>query len=138
MKQPMIFLLAFLLLSPLMFSQSVQKHELVKRFSESDPLKLGEEIVFDDFSVKFIKVISDSRCPESVTCIWAGEAEVLLGITFNRSYFEQQITVTGKASEILESGNFRISLEYLDPYPVTPKKILTQEYSIGLQLVTAP
>lgn len=138
MKQTLIFLTAFLVFGPPMFSQATEKNEVVNTLAESDSMKLGEELLLEDISIKFIKVISDSRCPESVTCIWEGEAEVLLGINFNQAYFEKQVVVKGSTSEVLEMGNLQLSLLYLDPYPVTPKKINPKDYSLGLQLNIAP
>jgi len=43
-------------------------------------ISLGETISIDNFQVKFVKVLEDSRCPKEVTCIWAGRAKVLVEI----------------------------------------------------------
>lgn len=117
-----------------MFAQGAQKSEV----AEMDSLKLGEEKIFGDISVEFIKVISDSRCPESVACIWEGEAKILLGTNFNRNYFERQVTISGRTSEVLELGEIKFSSLQLDPYPATPKKITPKEYSLGFLLDIAP
>ena len=72
--------LLFFLLLPLLFyySNSSVEHEL-KLF------ELGSSIIIDynssvinneeGVSLQFIDVISDSRCPKGVECVWAGEAE---------------------------------------------------------------
>jgi hypothetical protein len=44
-------------------------------------LREGQSGAFGDFAIKLIDVTNDSRCPEGVTCIWAGE--VVMTITFN-------------------------------------------------------
>lgn len=138
MEKQIFTLFAILLFSPLMFPQGAQSKMVEKTLTEIDSLQLGEELLHGDISVKFIRVISDSRCPKSVACIWEGEAEILLGITFNRNYFEKHLTVTGSTSEVLEIRNSQISVLYLNPYPVRPKKINPTEYFLGLHLDTAP
>ncbi|MCF4100764.1 hypothetical protein L1I30_03695 [Gillisia sp. M10.2A] len=44
-------------------------------------LKTGEGFQMKSTAVIFKEVISDSRCPQNVTCIWAGEAKILIEIT---------------------------------------------------------
>ncbi|MEG9327365.1 hypothetical protein V6B16_05425 [Salinimicrobium catena] len=134
MKQLVIILSVLFNSSPLMFAQGAQNIKI----AEMDSLKLGEEKIFGNISVEFIRVISDSRCPESVACIWEGEAKILLGINFNRNYSEKQVTISGRTSKILELGEIKFSILQLDPYPVTPKKITPKEYSLGSILDTAP
>ena len=40
--------------------------------------------VGNDYEMKISKIISDSRCPEGVTCIWAGEVQLELEIYKNQ------------------------------------------------------
>jgi YbbR domain-containing protein len=39
--------------------------------------------VGNDYEMKITKIVSDSRCPEGVTCIWAGEVQLELKIYRN-------------------------------------------------------
>lgn len=41
--------------------------------------------VGNEYEMKISKIISDSRCPEGVTCIWAGEVELELEIYKNQN-----------------------------------------------------
>lgn len=43
-------------------------------------LELGETGQSDGLTITFATVLGDSRCPEGVECIWAGEASVRLVI----------------------------------------------------------
>lgn len=45
--------------------------------------------VTNDLSFKIEKIISDSRCPEGVQCVWAGEVNLLLGVYENNSKTEE-------------------------------------------------
>lgn len=83
-------------------------------------LKPGKMVSFGDKSIEFIKVISDSRCPREVTCVWAGEATVLVGIYENGKLIERKEVTLQPRKEILElfsANNKLISAYSLDPYP---------------------
>ena len=64
---------------------SAQDSTLVK--SETPKMLIGlaegNSYTHELVTVKFIKVIQDSRCPKNVMCIRAGETEVLIGIYKN-------------------------------------------------------
>jgi len=135
MKKHVIFLLV-LIFSSILYSQEPEYIEIVKVLNAGGELEIGQEIINDKTSIKFIKVISDSRCPEKVECIWQGEAEVLLGITINENYVEKKIVISGKLGRILKFENLDILISYLDPYPTTTEKTNPEEYCLGLKLVT--
>lgn len=40
--------------------------------------------VSNDYEMKITKIISDSRCPEGVNCIWAGEVQLEIEIYKNQ------------------------------------------------------
>ncbi|WP_338375995.1 hypothetical protein [uncultured Flavobacterium sp.] len=40
--------------------------------------------VGNDYEMKISKIISDSRCPEGVSCVWAGEVQLELEIYKNQ------------------------------------------------------
>jgi len=47
-----------------------------------------------------LKSVSDSRCPEGVTCIWAGEVAVVVEVYNNRQFVEENlITFNAKNRE---------------------------------------
>ncbi|WP_410654410.1 hypothetical protein [Amycolatopsis sp. lyj-112] len=47
---------------------------------ETVVLKAGEtaEVASKDVSIRFARLVSDSRCPEGMVCVWAGEAVISL------------------------------------------------------------
>lgn len=64
-------------------------HAVLMRGQESEPSEyntwnaqfcIGDSLLFGEKSIKFKKLISDSRCPkgDAITCIWAGEVIVLM------------------------------------------------------------
>ena len=70
-------------------------------------------------------ILKDSRCPEDVTCIWAGEVSVLVKV-YNNEEFVEEKTLTFN-SKYTEENNLWFSRYYLHgiksvevlPYPKT-------------------
>ena len=67
--------------------------------------KLGQEFTLapgqsaavagEPLKVKFLEVISDSRCPTGAVCIWQGESSCLLEVTYNQSAYRKTLTQPG-------------------------------------------
>lgn len=85
-------------------------------------------------SVRFLKVVEDSRCPKGVNCVWAGAVTIKI-----------QVAKAGKTSKILElstlkdreTANFegkRITLIRVTPYPEAGKKIEPGSYVLTLKI----
>jgi hypothetical protein len=72
--------------------------------------------VGNDYEMKISKIISDSRCPEGVSCIWAGEVQLELEIYKNQK-LEKSETLSIN-SKMLEQ-NKKFFAEYIS----TDKKV---------------
>jgi len=122
-------------------------------------LCIGDLMQLGDKSIKFKKVVSDSRCPkaEGITCVWAGEVRVLVGlyedgkfkgdkIITGSNILAEEIYVDGEMKEdkIVTSSNISIAeffnMENLviksiivSPYPRSGK-ISPAEYSLSLKI----
>lgn len=72
-----IILALILLLNISVFSQKTEKPLKFVKFTQKIIKKRGTQLVFK-------KLINDSRCPENVNCIWAGECEIQVAIYKNR------------------------------------------------------
>jgi hypothetical protein len=57
------------------------------RLGQEFNLRVGQqaEVEGGRFRVRFASVVNDSRCPPDVTCVWAGNAEVLIEAEAGRS-----------------------------------------------------
>lgn len=110
-----------------------------EKISYESLLATGELFSFENKSIKFKKVISDSRCPKDVTCIWAGEAKVLIAVLENGKEVEEKIIslkqTEGFSFGFSDSKNV-YSLDALDlyPYPTSTHKIKDSEYCLKIQL----
>ena len=56
--------------------------------------------VGNDYEMKISKIISDSRCPEGVSCIWEGQVEMTVGVYKGRELVEEKdLIVNSKTIE---------------------------------------
>jgi hypothetical protein len=82
---------------------------------------LGETVQFENASVKFIKVLEDSRCPKDVTCVWAGQARLLVEVTEKGKASREVELLFGGASKNILFSEEGLTLKgmSLTPYPVS-------------------
>ncbi len=95
---------------------------------ESTEAKVGEKILSSGVYITPVEVLSDSRCPEDVVCVWAGELK-LKTIVFvdSASFSEQEVVFTlGVPSDI--EGR-RVTLVDASPNPRTDRVISPSEYT---------
>lgn len=136
MKYPLVIALLFFSCS--MLAQEPKDSVEVKMFSSN--LQKGELLQFGDKSIKFLEVISDSRCPKEVTCVWAGEAKLLVGVFQNGKLIKEMVVSSSPSN-----GSHNIPLNFssegiaysisgleLYPYPTTSAKIPEGEYSLKI------
>lgn len=114
-------------------------------FSQVEPgivsLDFGGVAHFEDVSIEFVEVISDSRCPKNVNCIRAGEAEVLIAIFRNGTFshnkklvFHASGLVNEKQVQLFNTDYLNIQGLALYPYPVGVGRIIDETYYLDLQI----
>jgi len=118
---------------------SLNAQEQPAKVSFESLLSPGEFLSFENKSIRFKEVISDSRCPKDVTCIWAGEAKVLVEVLENGKRVEEKIISLRDAANFSFSfadSDIRYSLNALDlyPYPSAKHKIDASEYCLRIKL----
>ncbi|TQD40609.1 hypothetical protein [Haloflavibacter putidus] len=85
-------------------------------------LPLGESVFLQNqYSIKFEKVIQDSRCPTNVDCVWPGEAKILLHLKKDGLLQEKkEIKLAGNNKmHSFSYGNKEIKIYNLAPYPAS-------------------
>ncbi len=125
-----IFMFCVFFLPVLAFAQGEKDSAMVERVKLDIDLEVGQDLLFGQTKVRFLKVISDSRCPRQVTCIWAGEAKVLLGIELKGEYFEREVVISGSGAELPLAEDFLMQVSHLRPYPETAKGIDPRQYCL--------
>lgn len=98
-------------------------------------LAIGQQalITGENLRIRFEAVVGDSRCPQDVTCPWAGE--VTCTILVSRGNTSSPLSLTepglssGYATERYQEYEFRFHVE---PYPRASQAIPANEYRLKL------
>ena len=101
-----------------------------------ESLCAGDVMQLGDKGIKFKKVVSDSRCPKNVTCVWAGEVKILIEFYEDGKLKGEKIVAgsNNSISEFFKNEEIEISQLNVYPYPETSSKILPEEYSVSIQI----
>ena len=100
-------------------------------------LRAGQVVTLEGgrLSVRFVRVASDSRCPVDVSCVWAGNAEVLLEVGGSRRG-KRTLSLNTNASPERPGegryGRYTLKLTGLAPQPRSNKKIAPGQYTATL------
>lgn len=104
-------------------------------------VEFARKIAIDTtLEVEFVKVLSDSRCPKNVQCVWAGEAKILVKIYRNGVFdSEQELTISSRviAATILEKLSSKLTTMkaiHLFPYPDIAVETSKNDYYIEFSI----
>lgn len=93
--------------------------EQLAPLGDSVTLEVGQTAIFDDrgVAVTFVRLVEDSRCPIGVTCVWEGDAAVLVRVDTDAESTEEVLhtTLDPRTATI---GAFVIELLEVLPHPV--------------------
>jgi hypothetical protein len=109
----------------------------VARVGREFKIKVGQQVTFrrEGLRIRFAAVENDSRCPAGLTCVWAGDAEVLLEVSMRGGGRKRLKLHTTRSRQDAEEGKYRryrIKLMELGPYPRSDQKITAGEYTATL------
>lgn len=106
-------------------------------FGQDIQLAPKEQAVYrqPDLTVEFVKVVSDSRCPRDVTCVWAGEVKVELSIRIGAAEAMQREVTMEQSTTV---GGFRVSLVQVEPERTSSREISPEEYRVTLRVEQLP
>lgn len=88
-----LLLLAFVLLSSAATAQNIRYKTITQT---SCVKKKGYRLLLK-------QVVSDSRCPEGVTCVWAGEARFVVSVYKDKKFVEEVTLSTTNREQNLET-----------------------------------
>jgi hypothetical protein len=100
-------------------------------------IRVGRRVTLkgEGLRLRFVSVDGDSRCPEGVTCVWAGDAEVLLEADVRgggRKRLKLHTNANPQTKEEDGYRRYRVKLVGLSPYPRSGRKIAPGEYTATL------
>jgi len=92
-------------------------------------IKFGESITLEKgkLTIKFKSLVGDSRCPQGVVCVWAGNAEVILEVSKNEIDLN---TALDPKEQVV--GDYNIQLRDVIPYPKAGEELKPEDYSIKI------
>lgn len=99
-------------------------------------LRAGEiaSVGTDGLMIAFRRVDGDSRCPSDVTCVWSGDATVVLDVTVGRVAWTAAQVHTHVEPRATDYREYRITLVDLSPVPVSTRSIAAGDYSATLEV----
>lgn len=97
-------------------------------------LKVGQEALIrpGGLKVRFERVLEDSRCPEGVNCIWAGNARIAVGLGKaggKPTSVELNTEVEPRRQSYLQ---YEVKLLGLSPRPKEGQRVDEKSYSVTL------
>jgi hypothetical protein len=97
-------------------------------------IKFGRQVVIktEGLRISFTNVIEDSRCPEGVQCIWAGNGKISLKLNKGRRRSMNMTLNTGLDPRQNSYGGYEIKLVELSPYPKEGAAIKKRNYVVKL------
>jgi hypothetical protein len=100
---------------------------------EPFPLALGQtaRVRPGGLELTFQAVVSDSRCPVDVTCVWAGEARLRLKVSGTGAPPEE-LELSTLEGEPARLGGFGIEVLGLDPVPRSGVELDPATYELRL------
>lgn len=141
MNKPLMFILAIIFVlivgavifryqfrSPLDESVSIPQGEVPREASqrEKEMLATGEKMSVGAFTVEFVSVIEDSRCPEGVDCVQPGD--VTIKILVEEPSLKKEYTLSPLRRFPLSVGEHYLRLERVDPMRKPNEKIKSKDY----------
>lgn len=92
----------------------------------------------ESLSIELVKVLSDSRCPKNVQCVWAGEAQLLVNIYKKGQKVQQEkltihpTAVQENVLQLVSSKLTKTTAINLWPYPNGIDKVELGNYCLEL------
>jgi hypothetical protein len=83
-------------------------------------VRAGQEVTVaaHKLKIKFVAVREDSRCPQGVQCIWAGNARIAVTLSRARAKAANVELNTMTGAREIAYGNYTVELASLAPHPV--------------------
>jgi len=128
---------AFILLLVAILLSIAACREIKVSLGQEFSLGIGESALIqgEELQIKFLRVVTDSRCPRGVTCIWEGEVSCMVEITYQESLHQLRLTEPGLTNWPQEEAfkQYRIAF-HVEPYPEAGIDIAEDEYRLLLRV----
>lgn len=121
--------LLFLLIISLTLSCQNSTSSIQPKLGEEFKIEFGKQLTIpaEGINIQFNDVLVDSRCPEGVTCVWAGNAEIIIQLNDTEGNLN-----TYETPKQIQISEYKIQLLSLNPYPKENVKLEDKDYSAKL------
>ena len=129
-----VFVVLLTVISSFAFAQKKATQEYSKVKQNSCINGKGYQLVLKE-------VLADSRCPEGVTCVWAGEVSAVVSVYKDSEWVENKTLVfSGKNDNInmqwivqyLNENQKTINIISIEPHPKAGKLIKPKDYYLQI------
>jgi len=99
-------------------------------------LRHGQERAVDGtvLRLSFLGVVGDSRCPNDVVCVWAGDGVAEIGVSAGEGPTVPLRLHTTLEPKFSDWNGVRVTLLELSPAPRATQPIKAADYSVRLQV----
>lgn len=93
--------------------------------------ELGQRVYVDGPHVTPLAVLEDSRCPQGVQCVWAGQVRINARVELKGGDSQRELELTlGKPVQIADGS---LELVEVEPDAVANQTIYPEEYRFGFR-----
>ena len=94
-------------------------------------VRVGKQKKFSrsKITIKFVSLIEDSRCPEGVNCVWAGNAKIKVQISEGKDAGETFEMNTNLGAKGASFRGYAVNLVSLTPFPKADVKVSSDSYA---------
>ncbi|HVG28283.1 MAG TPA: hypothetical protein VM864_01050 [Pyrinomonadaceae bacterium] len=126
MKYARLLPLLLIVCAPVSLSQ-----ERDARVEDGVAIRQGRDVKIkgEDLKIAFLSVAEDSRCPDGVKCVWAGNAKVRLSVRNSKDECAEFELNTNLEPAVYDFGKYQISLAHLSPYPSVNGELKPRSYT---------
>jgi hypothetical protein len=108
----------------------------VARLGREFKLRVGQraDLKEGNLRIKFASV-EESRCPRNVTCVWAGNAQVLIEVGTRNGRGKSMKLNTMGSPQLPSEGKYKsytVTLVEVNPYPQDGQEIAAGDYAVTL------
>ena len=105
------------------------KQLIEPKLDEEIQIKFGESVSLDkgSLTIKFKSLVGDSRCPQGVVCVWAGNAEVILEVSRNEIALNTALDPREKVV-----GDYNVQLRDIIPFPKAGEELKPEDYIVKI------
>jgi hypothetical protein len=111
--------------------KKIEVPEILTKVNLLDHVEVGA------YTLTFTKVESDGRCPKQVTCVWPGEANIVIEINDGTDTEQYRISIPalGLHRKILSTDSHKVYLKNIEPYPIRTNDNL-EAYKLVLKIAS--